>query len=390
MGNKIRVGLLYGGRSGEHEVSLQTALAVLKAFDYSKYELIPFYITPAGQWRSGPLLNAAPAAVAELQFGSAAADGGKGGNDSNGSNGSDGSGGGNALLPVLSGMSEKRLTEGAASGDGKPVDVMFPLLHGTFGEDGTIQGLFEMAGLPYVGAGVLASSVGMDKVAMKMMFAQAGLPQVAYRFFTRFRWREDRDARLAEVEELGYPCFVKPANLGSSVGVSKARNREELAAAVEAALRYDRKVIIEEFVDAREIEVAVLGNDEPRASVPGEIRSSNEFYDYKAKYVDGKTEMEIPANISAEKAEAVRNMAIRAFLAIDGSGLCRADFFMRRDNGELLINELNTMPGFTPFSMYPLLWKETGVSYQELLGTLIRLALERHEEKQSIDYGGGE
>jgi D-alanine-D-alanine ligase len=387
MGNKIRVGLVYGGRSGEHEVSLQTALAVLKAFDYSKYELIPFYITPVGQWRSGPLLNAAPAAVAELQFGSAAADGGENGNNSDGSNGSVG---GNALLPVLRGMSEKRLTEGAASGDGKPVDVMFPLLHGTFGEDGTIQGLFEMAGLPYVGAGVLASSVGMDKVAMKMMFAQAGLPQVAYRFFTRFGWREDRDARLAEVEELGYPCFVKPANLGSSVGVSKARNREELAAAVEAALRYDRKVIIEEFVDAREIEVAVLGNDEPRASVPGEIRSSNEFYDYKAKYVDGKSEMEIPANISAEKAEAVRNMAIRAFLAIDGSGLCRADFFMRRDNGELLINELNTMPGFTPFSMYPLLWKETGVSYQELLGTLIRLALERHEEKQSIDYGGGE
>jgi D-alanine-D-alanine ligase len=387
MGNKIRVGLVYGGRSGEHEVSLQTALAVLKAFDYSKYELIPFYITSAGQWRSGPLLNAAPAAVAELQFGSAAAAGGKGGNDSDGSNGS---GGGNALLPVLRGMSEKRLTEGAASGDGKPVDVMFPLLHGTFGEDGTIQGLFEMAGLPYVGAGVLASSVGMDKVAMKMMFAQAGLPQVAYRFFTRFGWREDRDARLAEVEELGYPCFVKPANLGSSVGVSKARNREELAAAVEAALRYDRKVIIEEFIDAREIEVAVLGNDEPRASVPGEIRSSNEFYDYKAKYVDGKSEMEIPANISVEKAEAVRNMAVRAFLAIDGSGLCRADFFMRRDNGELLINEVNTMPGFTPFSMYPLLWKETGVSYQELLGTLIRLALERHEEKQSIDYGGGE
>jgi D-alanine-D-alanine ligase len=381
MGNKIRVGLVYGGRSGEHEVSLQTALAVLKAFDYSKYELIPFYITSAGQWRSGPLLNAPPAAVAELQFGAPAAGRGEAAGDN--------SGGGNALLPVLRGMSERVLTEGEPAGDGKPVDVMFPLLHGTFGEDGTIQGLFEMAGLPYVGAGVLASSVGMDKVAMKMMFAQAGLPQVDYRYFTRFGWKADREARLDEVEELGYPCFVKPANLGSSVGVSKARSREELAEAIDTALRYDRKVIIEQFVDAREIEVSVLGNDEPRASVPGEIRSSNEFYDYKAKYTDGKSEMEIPADIPPETAEAVRRMAVRAFLAIDGSGLSRADFFMRRDNGELLINEVNTMPGFTPFSMYPLMWKETGVSYQELLDTLIRLALERHEEKQSIDYGSG-
>lgn len=378
MGNKIRVGLVYGGRSGEHEVSLQTALAVLKAFDYGKYELIPFYITHSGQWRSGPLLQAPPAAVAELQFGGGAADG------------EAGAGAGNALQPVLRGMSESMLAEGeGAAGDGKPVDVMFPLLHGTFGEDGTIQGLFEMAGLPYVGAGVLASAVGMDKVAMKTMFAQAGLPQVGYRHFTRFGWKQDREARLDEIEELGYPCFVKPANLGSSVGVSKARNRDELAAAIEEALRFDRKVIVEEFVDAREIEVSVLGNDEPRASVPGEIRSSNEFYDYKAKYVDGKSEMEIPANLSPEVVEAVRSMAVRAFLAIDGSGLCRADFFLRRSDGALFINEVNTMPGFTPYSMYPLMWKETGVSYQELLDTLIRLALERYEEKQSIDYGGG-
>ncbi|WP_123043397.1 D-alanine--D-alanine ligase [Cohnella candidum] len=378
MGNKIRVGLVYGGRSGEHEVSLQTALAVLKAFDYGKYELIPFYITHSGQWRSGPLLQAPPAAVAELQFGGGAADG------------EAGAGAGYALQPVLRGMSESMLAEGeGAAGDGKPVDVMFPLLHGTFGEDGTIQGLFEMAGLPYVGAGVLASAVGMDKVAMKTMFAQAGLPQVGYRHFTRFGWKQDREARLDEIEELGYPCFVKPANLGSSVGVSKARNRDELAAAIEEALRFDRKVIVEEFVDAREIEVSVLGNDEPRASVPGEIRSSNEFYDYKAKYIDGKSEMEIPANLSQEVVDAVRSMAVRAFLAIDGSGLCRADFFLRRSDGALFINEVNTMPGFTPYSMYPLMWKETGVSYQELLDTLIRLALERYEEKQSIDYGGG-
>jgi len=247
-----------------------------------------------------------------------------------------------------------------------------------------------MAGLPYVGAGVLASSVGMDKVAMKTMFAQAGLPQVGYRHFIRFDWKKNREQVLLNIEELGYPCFVKPANLGSSVGVSKARNRAELEAAIEEALRYDRKVIVEEFVDAREIEVSVLGNDDPRASVPGEICSSNEFYDYKAKYIDGKSVMVIPAEVSPEVAESVRSMAVKAFRSIDGSGLCRADFFLRRSDGALFINEVNTLPGFTPFSMYPLMWKESGVSYRELLDTLIQLALERHEERQSIDYGGGE
>jgi D-alanine-D-alanine ligase len=380
MSNKIRIGLVYGGRSGEHEVSLQTALAVLKAFDYDRYELIPFYITSKGQWRSGPLLNAPPSAVTELQFSPASAGGviqEKQGAIVN-----------NALLPVLQGMSERVIAEGSPVNDGKPIDVMLPLLHGTFGEDGTIQGLFEMAGLPYVGAGVLASSVGMDKVAMKTMFAQAGLPQVGYRHFIRYQWKNNREKCLDNVEELGYPCFVKPANLGSSVGVSKARNREELTVAVDEALRYDRKVIVEQFVDAREIEVSVLGNDEPRASVPGEICSSNEFYDYKAKYIDGKSVMVIPAEIPPEVAESVRSMAVQAFRSIDGSGLCRADFFLRRSDGALFINEVNTLPGFTPYSMYPLMWKESGVSYRELLDTLIQLAIERHEERQSIDYGG--
>jgi D-alanine-D-alanine ligase len=382
MSNKIRIGLVYGGRSGEHEVSLQTALAVLKAFDYDRYELIPFYITSKGQWRSGPLLNAPPSAVTELQFSPASAGGviqEKQGAIVN-----------NALLPVLQGMSERVIAEGSPVNDGKPIDVMLPLLHGTFGEDGTIQGLFEMAGLPYVGAGVLASSVGMDKVAMKTMFAQAGLPQVGYRHFIRYQWKNNREKCLDNVEELGYPCFVKPANLGSSVGVSKARNREELTVAVDEALRYDRKVIVEQFVDAREIEVSVLGNDEPRASVPGEICSSNEFYDYKAKYIDGKSVMVIPAEIPPEVAESVRSMAVQAFRSIDGSGLCRADFFLRRSDGALFINEVNTLPGFIPYSMYPLMWKESGVSYRELLDTLIQLAIERHEERQSIDYGGGE
>lgn len=384
MGNKIRVGLVYGGRSGEHEVSLQTALAVSKAFDYDKYELIPFYITATGQWRSGAALAAPPSAVAELQFEAAAAS--AAGDDTGAA--IDGGAPGNALLPVLRGITDNAVH---ASGEtpGAAIDVMFPLLHGTFGEDGTIQGLFEMAGLPYVGAGVLASSVGMDKVAMKTMFAQAGLPQVAYRHFIRYDWNKNRERVLANVEELGYPSFVKPANLGSSVGVSKARNREELVAAIEEALRFDRKVIVEEFVDAREIEVSVLGNDEPRASVPGEIVSSNEFYDYKAKYVDGKSVMVIPAEIPPETAEAVRTMAVQAFRAIDNSGLCRADFFLRRGDGKLFINEVNTMPGFTPFSMYPLMWKETGVSYRELLDELIRLAIERHAERQALEYGGG-
>jgi D-alanine-D-alanine ligase len=385
MGNKIRVGLVYGGRSGEHQVSLQTALAVLKAFDYERYELIPFYITPKGQWRSGPLLSAPPSAVAELQFAPDSMSEPRSGDAQD-----QGANFGNALLPVLQGMSERVLSEGSSANDGKPIDVMLPLLHGTFGEDGTIQGLFEMAGLPYVGAGVLASSVGMDKVAMKTMFAQAGLPQVGYRHFIRYQWKNNREQCLQNVEELGYPCFVKPANLGSSVGVSKARNREELVAAVEEALRYDRKVIVEEFVDAREIEVSVLGNDDARASVPGEIRSSNEFYDYKAKYIDGKSVMVIPADIPPEVAESVRTMAVQAFRSIDGSGLCRADFFLRRSDGALFINEVNTLPGFTPYSMYPLMWKESGVSYRELLDTLIQLAIERHDERQSIDYGGGE
>ncbi|MFD0672298.1 D-alanine--D-alanine ligase [Cohnella sp. GCM10027633] len=384
MGNKIRVGLVYGGRSGEHEVSLQTALAVSKAFDYDKYELIPFYITAKGQWRSGAALAAPPSAVAELQFSAAGVAG-----DDTGAAG-DLAGAGNALLPVLQGITESAVAVGAKAESGAAIDVMLPLLHGTFGEDGTIQGLFEMAGLPYVGAGVLASSVGMDKVAMKTMFAAAGLPQVGYRHFIKHAWIKDRDRVLANVEELGYPCFVKPANLGSSVGVSKARNREELVGAVEEALRYDRKIIVEEFCDAREIEVSVLGNDEPRASVPGEICSSNEFYDYKAKYIDGKSVMVIPAEISPETAQAVREMAIRAFRAIDNSGLCRADFFLRRGDNALFINEVNTMPGFTPFSMYPLMWKETGVSYRELLDELIRLAIERHAERQSLEYGGGE
>ncbi|MBD2848356.1 D-alanine--D-alanine ligase [Paenibacillus sp. IB182496] len=359
-----RVGLIYGGKSGEHEVSLQTALAVMKAFDYTKYEIQPFYITKRGHWHSGLVLQQPPSDVKQLMLDEA------------------GSADDSALAPLLAELAPAAFRANAS------VDVMFPLLHGTFGEDGTVQGLLEMANMPYVGAGVLASAVGMDKVMMKRVFAHEGLPQCVYRHFNRTQWEKDAPFFIMEVEvSLGYPCFIKPANLGSSVGISKASNREELIAAVELALRYDRKVIVEEFVEAREIEVSVLGNDDPRASLPGEIISSGDFYDYQAKYVDGKSVMHIPAELPEATSQAVRDMAVRAFLAIDGSGLSRVDFFLRKSDGQLLINEVNTMPGFTPFSMYPLMWKASGVQYQELLDTLIELAKSRHAAKQRLEFG---
>lgn len=388
MGSKVRVGLVYGGKSGEHEVSLQTAFAVMREFDYSQYEIKPFYITKQGEWKTGDLLLAAPESVEALRYG---AD--EGGTSSV------------SLGPLFSALDTTAKTVAAVAGEAKisgqvakgnaqatnadAIDVMFPLLHGTFGEDGTIQGLFEMANVPYVGAGVLASAVGMDKIMMKKVFAQEGLPQCVFRYFNRTQWEKDCSYFVMECEvSLGYPCFIKPANLGSSVGVSKAKNREELIAAVNYAFRFDRKVIVEEFVDAREIEVSVLGNDEAKASVPGEIAPSNEFYDYKAKYIDGKSTMIIPAELPEGMAETVREMAIRAFQAIDGSGLSRVDFFLRKEDNALFINEVNTLPGFTPFSMYPLLWRETGLPYKQLLRSLIDLALERHRDKQRIDFIG--
>lgn len=376
MNRKLRVGLIYGGKSGEHDVSLSTALAVMKAMDFTKYEVVPFYITKSGEWRSGLALQAPAEAKEKLAFGE-------------GSPERDGAGA-SALQPIFGGLrqGDKALVAGAGGAAAEPaLDVIFPLLHGTFGEDGTVQGLLEIANIPYVGAGVLASAVGMDKVMMKKVFAQAGLPQVVYRHFTKGQWNREQDEHVMEIEvAVGYPCFVKPANLGSSVGISKARNRDELLKSVAEAFQFDRKVIVEEGVDAREVEVAVLGNDEPQASVVGEIVSSNEFYDYKAKYVDGKSVMVIPAELPPELSDEIREMAVRAFEAVDGSGLSRVDFFLRKSDNAVLINEINTMPGFTPFSMYPLLWRETGKPYAELLDDLIRLAIERHKEKQKIRY----
>ncbi|RAL26688.1 D-alanine--D-alanine ligase [Thermoflavimicrobium daqui] len=361
MNKKIRVAVLFGGKSGEHDVSLSSAASVIKAMDKAKYEVLPIGITKDGEWRLGsasiPLLtsNMGDQELKELQ----------------------------SQLPTVSIQTHEKQTLPSFRPD--EIDVVFPVLHGTYGEDGTMQGLLEIANIPYVGAGVLASAVGMDKVISKKVFAQAGLPQCKYVSYLRNQFEKDQDHVISQIEmALGYPCFVKPANLGSSVGISKANNSEELVQALNDAFLFDRKAIIEEFVPAREIEVAVLGNDFPEASVPGEIVSSNDFYDYKAKYIDGKSVMEIPAQLPEDVALQVRAMAIKAYQAIDCTGLARVDFFVRRDNGEVLLNEVNTLPGFTPYSMYAKLWEYSGISYSELVTKLINLAIERYEEKSRL------
>ncbi len=350
---KLRLAIFYGGKSGEHEVSLRTAAAVIGALDFDKYDIYPVFISKQGAFRLGSPLQSAQVGVEQLQFSESGGD----------------------LLQTLFEQS------------GETFDVVFPLLHGTYGEDGTLQGLLEMANVPYVGTGVLASAVGMDKVMMKKVFAEAGLPQCKFIHFTKSQWLQMPDQILAQAEQLlSYPNFIKPANSGSSVGISKAKDRDQLQAAIELALLFDRKVLIEEAIDGREVEVAVLGHNQIDASVVGEIVPSNEFYDYKAKYLDGKSEMVIPAVLSGETSELLRKLAVKAFEAIDGSGLSRVDFFVERTTGEIYLNEINTMPGFTPFSMYPLLWKETGKPYGQLLDELISLALLRHEERQALKF----
>ncbi|WP_034671042.1 D-alanine--D-alanine ligase [Ectobacillus panaciterrae] len=356
---KTKLGLLYGGKSAEHQVSLQTALAVIKALDREAFDVYPIYITEQGQWVKGERLEGEVTDIKALQM----------------------TAGENAISPIT--LSSEMVPAGAQE---ETVDVVFPLLHGPNGEDGTVQGMLELMNIPYVGNGVLASAAGMDKVVMKNIFAQAGLPQANYVWFIRREWEKDRTAAYEKVEEaLGYPCFVKPANLGSSVGISKCKNREELEAAFEEAFQFDRKIIIEENITGREIEIGVLGNDEPQCSVVGEIVPKKEFYDYKAKYMDGDTALIIPTEVTEQEYEMIREYAIRAFKSLDGAGLTRADFFLTKD-GQVYINEVNTMPGFTPFSMFPLLWQHSGVSYPELIKKLVHLAIQRHEEKQQIKY----
>lgn len=361
MARRIRVGVIFGGRSGEHEVSLVSATSIMQALDPAKYDVVPIGITREGKWLSSQramgLLKAANGLESEPE---------------------------RFLVPEPGRRS--LVTVDRPSETQEPLDVVIPIVHGTYGEDGTLQGLLELSNLPYVGAGVLGSAVGMDKITQKQLFENLGLPVVKYRWFLSRDCRERRDYVVRQVvKTLGYPVFVKPANTGSSVGISKAHNRKELLEAMDLAMAYDRKVLFEAGVDGvREIECAVLGNNDPRASVLGEIVPSNEFYDYDAKYVDGKSNAIIPAKLPRQKAEAIRNMAVEAFRVLDLAGMARVDFFVTRKTGRVYLNEVNTLPGFTSISMYPKLWEATGIGYAELLDRLIALAIERHQEKSGL------
>jgi D-alanine-D-alanine ligase len=389
---KLRVGILFGGRSGEHEVSLLSAASVLKAINKEKYEMVPIGITKDGRWLTDAyaerLLRGEQEGGRHLRAG-----------DPETTPGAAVLARGEAVIvppvPQAHGLVPFQSTATSMQ-KGIDVDVIFPVLHGTFGEDGTIQGLLELADIPYVGAGVLGSAAGMDKDIMKQLFAGAGLAIVKHVTVLRSQWEKDpkKATRLVE-SKLKYPVFVKPANLGSSVGISKAHDRRELGPAIEMAAGYDRKIVIEQGVGgkkgkARELECSVLGNDDPQASTVGEIVPSAEFYDYNAKYLDEGSKLVIPAKLSKKQMKEVQGMAIRAFKAVDCSGLARVDFLMDPGNGgksgRIYLNEINTMPGFTSISMYPKLWAASGLGYTELIDRLIQLALERHAEKKRNKY----
>src|ERR1700680_4137733 len=395
---KLRVGILFGGRSGEHEVSLVSAASVLNAIDKEKYEVVPIGITKDGRWLTAEhaemlLRGEKHASTSVTQSNLRAGD-------------PDATPGaavlatgesvvvppepahcGSGLAPFQTDLNLRRASDRAIN-----VDVIFPVLHGTFGEDGQIQGLLELADIAYVGAGVLGSSAGMDKDVMKSLFRAAGLPIVKHVTFLRSQYEASPKKVQKLVEsKLKYPVFVKPANLGSSVGISKARDGKQLGPAIEEAAKFDRKIVIEQGVGglkqkAREIECSVLGNDQPEASLPGEIVPSTEFYDYNAKYLDEGSQLIIPAKLSKGETKEVQRLAIGAFKAVDCAGLARVDFLMEPKSGKIYLNEINTMPGFTSISMYPKLWAASGVSYHDLIGRLIQLGLERHEEKKKNQY----
>lgn len=368
--DKTRIGIIFGGRSGEHEISVRSAATVIQQINRNKYEITPIAISKSGEWLN-PIDSAAmlPPALHELlsvdteRFT-------------------------NEPIAIMGDTSYHGLAKLGNAGDrgNYPLDVVFPVLHGTFGEDGTIQGLFEMANIPYVGGGVLGSSCGMDKVVMKALFRDAGLPICRYVWFLRSDFEANPLATIDKVKnELGYPVFVKPANLGSSVGVSRADNDEELKAALELAAQYDRKIIVEENLDMREIECAVIGNDCPKASLPGEyliFDDSKKFLDYTEKYSGtGNNEFVVPAPVSEELSRKIQDMAIKAFKAIDASGLARVDFFLRKDRGTLILNEINTMPGLTDASGFPKMWAGTGLEFPDVIDTLVTLAIERHKDR---------
>ena len=373
---RIRVGVVFGGRSGEHEVSLASAASILAAIDPARYEVVPMGITKDGHWLVGgdPLRALARAAGVTLALPDAA-----------------------AARPGARSVPDRALARVATAG-GLPagaaarLDVVFPVVHGPYGEDGTLQGLLELADVPYVGAGVCASAVGMDKATMKAVFRAHELPTVPYLVIRTHEWRGEADAwRRRIAAELGYPCFVKPANLGSSVGISKVSTPGALDAGVGAAFTHDRKILVERGVTGREIEVSVLGNDDPQASVPGEILPGRDWYDYEAKYTDGIAKLLIPAPLSPGLATEFRRLAVSAFRAIDAAGLARVDFFLDTDD-RIWVNEINTIPGFTRYSAYPRLWEASGLAYPALVDRLIALALERHAGKARLaspEPGGG-
>ena len=363
---KLRIGLIFGGRSSEHEVSLVSATSVMDHLDSSKYEVFPIGITKEGSWLPG----VAPASLLAAE---------QCANDA----------------PVLVENAASMLTKTSSTtqplslennvwfSSNDVLDVAFPVMHGTYGEDGTLQGMLEMANVPYVGCGVMGAALGMDKEKTKVVFRDAGLPIVDFLAYRRSAWERSPEVILDAIERrLGYPCFVKPANSGSSIGVSKARNRDELKHAMEAAADYDRKIVVERAINCRELECSVLGNDEPRSSVIGEVIVNNEFYDYQAKYIDQSSYTVVPADIPNVTAEEIRRMSIQAFLALDLSGLARVDFFLEKETNRIYINEVNTLPSFTPQCMYPKLCEASGLSYPHLLDRLIELAMERHADRQ--------
>jgi D-alanine-D-alanine ligase len=388
---KLKVGVLFGGRSGEHEISLLSAASVLKAINPEKYDVVPIGITKEGRWISSTHAEKLLRGEAVHQESGRHL---RAGDPETTSSAAVLARGESVIVPPVPQSDSLVPFESAARAaeHGIHVDVIFPVLHGTFGEDGTIQGLLELADIPYVGAGVLGSAAGMDKDIMKRLFAAAGLAIVKHVTVLRAQWEKDPKKVTREIEQkLRYPVFVKPANLGSSVGISKVRERKELAPAMEEAAGFDRKIVVEQGVGgkkqkARELECSVLGNDDPKASIAGEIVPAAEFYDYQAKYLDEGSQLIIPAKITKKQMKELQEMAIQAFQAVDCSGLARVDFLMDPKNGRIYLNEINTMPGFTSISMYPKLWAASGLAYGELIDRLLQLALERHAEKKRNRY----
>ena len=356
---RLRVGVLFGGRSGEHEVSLASAASVIRGLDPDQYEAVPIGITKDGHWLVGEgAVKMLPEVLKGGRRVMLTADPTEA-----------------ALVPLDRGAGAQRL------------DVIFPVMHGTFGEDGTIQGMLELAGLPYVGAGVLGSAIGMDKDVSKRLCKEAGIPVVPWVTIHRWAWEKELEAVRAQIEgKFQYPVFVKPATLGSSVGMSKVHSAEELAPALNLACEYGLKILVEKAVTGREIEVSVLGNHEPQSSVPGEIVPHREFYDYTAKYLEDGTQLIIPAALKASQVAKIQSLAIKAFRTLELSGMARVDFFLEKKGGKLYLNEANTIPGFTSISMYPKLWEASGISFRELIGKLIDLAFEMHNEKTRTKY----